>query len=64
MKLIICETVSVHRIPIIFLLHLFLASGEPVRVRYNLLTYRVVLVIAAAAAALVGVVVAVIVELL
>lgn len=54
MKLIIRETVSVHRFPINFLLHLFLASGVPVRVRYTL--FSTLLVGAATAVAIVVVV--------
>lgn len=50
MKLIICETVSVHRFPINFLLHLFLASGVPVRVRYTLFSTLLDSVAAAAVA--------------
>lgn len=55
MKLIICETVSVHRFPINFLLHLFLASGVPVRVRYTL--YSTLLVVVGAAVIIVVIVI-------
>lgn len=58
MKLIIYETVSVHRFPINFLLHLFLASGVPVRVRYTLFS-TLLDSVATAAVAVASVVVAV-----